>query len=35
LYDKWQKVTIFEDGNLEIVFKDGRRQRVNPPAESA
>ena len=35
LYDKWQKVTIFEDGSLEIVFKDGRRQKVNLPAESA
>ena len=35
LYDKWQKLTIFSDQSLEIVFKDGRRQRVNPPAESA
>ena len=35
LYDKWQKVTVFEDGSLEIVFKDGRRQKVNSPAESA
>ena len=32
LYDKWQKVTIFSDQSLEIVFKDGRRQRVNSPA---
>jgi hypothetical protein len=32
LYDKWQKVTIFSDQSLEIVFKDGKRQRVNPPA---
>jgi hypothetical protein len=35
LYDKWQKITILEDSSLEIIFKDGRRQRVNPPAESA
>ncbi|HBG27646.1 MAG: hypothetical protein A2Y10_10410 [Planctomycetes bacterium GWF2_41_51] len=35
LYEKWQKITIFSDESLEIVFKDGRRQRVNPPAESA
>ena len=35
LYEKWQKITIFSDNSLEIVFKDGRRQRVNPPAESA
>jgi len=35
LHDKWQKITIFSDNSLEIVFKDGRRQRVNPPAESA
>ena len=35
LYDKWQKVTIFEDSSLEIVFKNGKRQRVIPPAESA
>ena len=35
LYDKWQKITILQDSSLEIVFKDGRRQRVNPPAESA
>jgi hypothetical protein len=33
LYEKWQKITIFSDESLEIVFKDGRRQRVNPPAE--
>ena len=35
LYEKWQKITIFSDNSLEIVFKDGRRQRVNPPVESA
>jgi hypothetical protein len=35
LYDKWQKITIFSDESLEIVFKNGRRQRVNPPAKSA
>ena len=35
LHDKWQKITIFADSSLEIVFKNGRRQRVNPPAESA
>lgn len=32
LYEKWQKIIIFSDESLEIVFKDGRRQRVNPPA---
>ncbi len=35
LYDKWQKITISADSSLEILFKDGRMQRVNPPAESA
>ena len=35
LYAKWQKVTIFEDKSLEILFKDGRKKRVRPPAESA
>jgi len=35
LHDKWQKITIFADSSLEIVFKNGRRQRVNPPSESA
>ncbi|MFA6175042.1 MAG: ATP-binding protein [Phycisphaerae bacterium] len=35
LYDKWQKITIFSDNSLEIVFKDGKRQRINPPAEPA
>jgi hypothetical protein len=35
LYEKWQKVTVFEDSSLEIVFKDGRKERVRPPAESA
>ncbi|HBG27923.1 MAG: hypothetical protein A2Y10_16510 [Planctomycetes bacterium GWF2_41_51] len=34
LYEKWQKITIFSDESLEIVFKDGRRQRVNRPADS-
>jgi len=32
LYNKWQKVTVFSDQSLEILFKDGKRQRVNPPA---
>jgi hypothetical protein len=32
LYNKWQKITIAADNSLEIVFKDGKRQRVNPPA---
>jgi len=32
LYDKWQKITITADNSLEIVFKDGKKQRVNPPA---
>jgi hypothetical protein len=35
LYDKWHKVTVFSDQGLEIIFKDGRRQRINPPAEPA
>jgi hypothetical protein len=34
LQDKWQKVTIQQDGSLEIVFKDGRRERIDPAAES-
>ena len=34
LYDKWQKITIAEDGSLEILFKDGRKERVRPPEES-
>jgi len=32
LYDKWQKITIAADNSLEIFFKDGKKQRVNPPA---
>jgi len=32
LHGKWQKVTIFEDSSLEILFKDGRKERVKPPA---
>ena len=35
LYDKWRRVTILEDCSLEILFKDGRIERVKPPAESA
>ena len=35
LHDKWQKITIFADNSLEIVFKNGRRQLVKSPAESA
>jgi len=35
LYRQWQKVTIFEDSSLEILFKDGRKERVRPPAGSA
>jgi hypothetical protein len=34
LDDKWQKVTVFEDDSIEIFFKDGRKERVRPPAES-
>jgi len=32
LFDKWQKVTILEDSSLEIIFKDGKKERVQPPA---
>ena len=32
LYDKWQRVTILEDMSLEILFKDGSKERVKPPA---
>jgi len=35
LFDKWQKITIFSDSSIEIIFKNGRRQLVKPPAESA
>lgn len=35
LYDKWQKVTITEDGSLEILFKDGKRERIKCPIKSA
>ena len=35
LYNKWRKVTILEDCSLEILFKDGRKERVKPPVESA
>ena len=34
LYDKWQKITIAEDGGLEILFKDGRKERVRSPEEN-
>ncbi len=34
LYEKWQKITIFSDESLEIVFKNGKKQKVNPPAKS-
>ncbi len=33
LYNKWQKVTIFEDSSLEILFKDGKTEIVKPPKE--
>lgn len=33
LHDKWRKVTILEDSSLEIVFKNGKRQLIKPPAE--
>jgi len=32
LYNKWQKVTILEDNSLEILFKDGRKELIKPPA---
>jgi len=31
LYNKWKKVTILEDCSLEILFKDGRMERIKPP----
>ena len=30
LYDKWQKLIITKDGRLEILFKDGKVEIVNP-----
>jgi len=35
LCGKWQKITILEDRSLEILFKDGRKEQVKPPVESA
>ena len=35
LCGKWQKITIMEDRSLEILFKDGRKEQVKPPVESA
>jgi len=35
LYNKWRRVTILEDCSLEILFKDGRKELVKPPVESA
>ena len=32
LYNKWRKVTILEDSSLEILFKDGSKERVKPSA---
>jgi hypothetical protein len=32
LHNKWKKVTILEDYSLEILFKNGRIERVKPPA---
>jgi len=32
LYNKWRKITILEDSSLEILFKDGRKEVVKPPA---
>jgi len=32
LYNKWRKVTILEDSSLEILFKDGRKELIKPPA---
>jgi hypothetical protein len=34
LYDKWQRITIAEDGSLEILLKDGSKERVRPPEEN-
>ena len=34
LYDKWQKITILQDGSLEILLKDGTKERVRPPEEN-
>jgi len=32
LYGKWQKITIAADNSLEILFKDGSKERVKQPA---
>ncbi len=34
LSGKWQKITITEDGSMEILFQDGRKEKVHPPAET-
>ena len=31
LYDKWQKITFTSDEVLEILFKDGRKEKVRSP----
>lgn len=35
IYDKWQKITVTEDGSIKILFKDGKKERIKPPAVSA
>ncbi|MDD5458133.1 MAG: ATP-binding protein [Phycisphaerae bacterium] len=32
LCDKWQKITMLTDESIEIVFKNGKKERVNPPS---
>jgi len=32
LCDKWQKIIMLPDESIEIVFKNGRKERINPPA---
>ena len=34
MYDKWRKITLREEGTLEITFKDGKTERVHPPPAS-
>jgi len=31
IYDKWRRITFTSQGTLEILFKDGRTEVVNPP----
>jgi hypothetical protein len=33
LYDKWRSVTMRANGQLEILFKNGRQETIKPPAQ--